>query len=310
MTHQAKEDFGDWAKKHVGKLRDSVEKVKHVQPNVTYGPKGEWTVAKLLVLGYWVDVYTKIIARQIRQKHFDSMYYIDLLAGSGICTIQRESRSELDLVAGSSIVAATYCYRPFTNYVLVEQKQQNLFALKERMNLLAANVTGIGRDCNDCIGEIVEMLTPRSHFLAFIDNEGADAKWPAVQSLVQRNGDIWITFQTSEIRRTVESSAVRSFLGLDEGDESPNDVLSYYVSKIENCGRIVKAMRVPGVGGFSYDLLFVTRVTRGRSPWLQIVDRLKERVEKLDIDFIRTILDQLSGRQHDLRRFLSSTQSY
>jgi three-Cys-motif partner protein len=301
---QSKADFGDWATKHVGKLRDSVAKVKHIRPNVTYGPKGEWTVAKLLVLGYWVDVYTKIMSKQIELKHFDSMHYIDLLAGSGICTIQREGRSELDLVAGSAIVAATYCYQPFTDYVLVEQKPENLNALKERMNVLADRITGIQGDCNECIDKIVGMLTARSRYLAFIDNEGADAKWPTVHSLMQRTGDIWITLQTSEIRRTVQSNAVRDFLGLEEGEESPEDVLSYYVSKIEKCGRIVRVLRVPGIGGFSYDLLLVTRATRGGNPWLQIVDRLKERVEKLDIDFIRTILDQLSGRQDDLRRFL------
>lgn len=305
MAHPAKGDFGDWVAKHVGKLRDTVEKVKNVKPNVTYGPKGEWTVAKLLVLGYWVDVYTKIISKQIEQKHFDAMYYIDLLAGSGICTIQRETRTEPDIVAGSAVVAATYCYRPFTDYVLVEQRAENITALKERMRLLAGNVIGINDDCNDCIDRVVTMLTPRTNYLAFIDNEGADAKWPTVLKLVEKAGDIWITFQTSEIRRTVESGAVRSFLGLEEDEESPDDVLSYYKNKIERCGRIVKVMRVPGIGGFSYDLLFVTRATRGQNPWLQIIDRLTERVEKLDIDFIRTILDQLSGRQDDLRRFLS-----
>ena len=36
---------------------------------------------------------------------------------------------------------------------------------------------------------------------------------------------------------------------------------------------------------------------------MNIVDKLKGRVELLDIDFIGVILDQLAGRQRDLRSF-------
>jgi three-Cys-motif partner protein len=293
-------DFGDWASKQVGRLQIPVDRVKNIKPEVVYGPKGEWIVAKLLVLGYWVDVYTRIIANQIWRGRFDSMYYIDLLAGSGLCSVQREKKITSDVIAGSSIVAATYCHEPFAKYLLVESSRGSGQVLEERMRTLVENVSVFSRDCNECIDNVLAELTPRSHYLAFVDNEGADVKWPAIRKLIQRNGDIWITFQTSLIRRSSESGSIRQFLGLDETEQIPDDMLSYYSKKIEDAGRTVKIIHVPGTRGFSYDLVFVTRSTGGR-PWLNIVDRLKERVERLNIDFIRVILDQLAGRQQDLR---------
>jgi three-Cys-motif partner protein len=294
-------DFGDWARKQVGRLQEPVDRVRNIKPQVVYGPKGEWIVAKLLVLGYWVDVYTRIMSNQIRQGRFDSMYYIDLLAGSGLCSVQRDKRTTSDVIAGSSIVAATYCHEPFAKYILVESSPDSGQVLQERMRTLVENVSVFPRDCNECIDNVLAELTPRSHYLAFVDNEGADVKWSAMQKLIQKNGDIWITFQTSLIRRPSESSSIRQFLGLHETDQMPHDMLSYYSKKIENAGRIVKIIHVPGTRGFSYDLVFVTRSTGGGSPWLNIVDRLKEKVERLNIDFIRVILDQLAGRQEDLR---------
>jgi hypothetical protein len=143
-----------------------------------------------------------------------------------------------------------------------------------------------------------------------VDNEGADAKWSTVKKLLDINGDMWITFQTSEIRRTSQTAAVKAFLGLEENEQLPDDMLSYYVRKIEKTGRIVKLVHVPGKRGFSYDLLFVARPTKGGNPWIAIIDRLKERVEKLDIDFVRNILDQLSGKQPDLRGFMEPTDPH
>lgn len=300
-------DFGDWVKKHVGKLTDSVSKVKNVQPAVTYGPKGEWTIAKLLVLGYWVEVYTRIISNQMKRGFFESMFYIDLLAGSGICSIQREAKSAPDIVAGSAVVAATYCSQPFTRYILFESDKRRSNALEERMCVLADNVDVLAEDCNQSIDHVSSKLTPRSHFLAFVDNEGADVKWQTLKKLLNKNGDLWVTFQTSEIRRVAQTQAAREFLGLENDEQMPADMLAYYTKKIENCGRIVKVIHVPGKGGFSYDLMFVTRPTKAGNPWLSIIDRLKERVEKLDIDFVRNILDQLSGKQPDLRGFLKAS---
>lgn len=63
-------DFGDWVKKHVGKLREPVDKVKKVHPEVVYGPKGEWTVAKILVLGI---VNHALLSGTISPKSWESL---------------------------------------------------------------------------------------------------------------------------------------------------------------------------------------------------------------------------------------------
>jgi len=99
-------------------------------------------------------------------------------------------------------------------YLLVESSPDRGQILKERMRSLVDGVSVFPRDCNECIDNVLAELTSRSHYLAFVDNEGADVKWPAIQKLIQRNGDIWITFQTSLIRRSSESGSIRQFLGL------------------------------------------------------------------------------------------------
>jgi len=296
-------DFGDWVKSHVDKLRKSIDKVKNIDPRVVYGPKGEWMVAKLLVLGFWVDLYTRIFGKQIKLGNFGSIYFIDLLAGAGLCSVQREGHAEADIVAGSSVVAATYCYVPFTKYILVEKKMSMAAALEARMKVLDPNVEVIVDDCNNSINRVVSNFGRKDHYLAFVDNQGCDAKWSTIQTLIQHHGDVWITFQTSEVARTVETGAYREFLGLDQHETSPPDPLSYYVRKLEAAGRLVKVIHVPGIGGFSYDLILATRRTPAGSPWLDSLDKLKENVERLDISFIRSTLEQLAGRQTNLRSF-------
>jgi len=91
-------DLGDWAIRHIGRLRKNADQVKSISPDITYGPKGEWIVTKLLILGYWVDIYTAIIGNQIRRGTFDAMYYVDLLAGSGLCSVQREGRVKKETI--------------------------------------------------------------------------------------------------------------------------------------------------------------------------------------------------------------------
>lgn len=296
-------DFGDWVKAHVDKLRAATDKVKNISPDVIYGPKREWTVAKLLVLGYWVDIYTKIIGSQIRLDKFDSMYYVDLLAGAGLCSVQREGNAKADIIAGSSVVAATYCYTPFTKYILVEKRPFMAKALESRMKVLASNVDVFVEDCNDSINSVVSNFGRKGHYLAFVDNEGCDAKWSTIQTLIQHYGDVWITFQTSEVARAIETGAYREFMGLNQHEPPPPDPLSYYVRKLEAARRLVKVIHVPGIGGFSYDLVLATNMTRAGSPWLDSLDKLKENVEKLEVDFIRSTLDQLAGRQTNLRSF-------
>jgi len=301
-------DFGDWAIRHIGKLRRNADLVKNISPEITYGPKGEWIVTKLLILGYWIDIYTAIIANQIRQKNFDAMYYVDLLAGSGLCTVQRESPNKGEIIAGSSVVAATYCHTPFTKYLLVEKTPAMAKVLDARMKALGMNVEVLVKDCNAAIASIVSNFGFKGHYLAFVDNEGCDVKWSTMETLLKHYGDVWIIFQTSEIARAVDTTSYREFLGLNTNEAPPKNVLDYYTTKLKQVRPIVEVVHVPGIRGFSYDMIYVTNTTKSGNPWLQSLEGLRSGVAKLGVDFIKIILDELSGQQTSLK-FFDDTQN-
>ena len=303
MVSKKPKDLGDWAIRHIGRLRKNADQVKSISPDITYGPKGEWIVTKLLILGYWVDIYTAIIGNQIRRGTFDAMYYVDLLAGSGLCSVQREGRVKKETIAGSSVVAATYCHTPFTKYFLVEKTPPMASVLNARMKALGTNAQVLVQDCNSAIGNIVSNFGFKGHYLAFADNEGCDVKWLTMKELLKHYGDVWVTFQTSEITRALDTNSCREFLGLGQNEALPGSVLDYYVAKLKQVRPIVEVVHVPGIRGFSYDMIYVTNTTKGGNPWLQSLEDLRNGVAKLDVNFIRLILDELSGRQSSLRSF-------
>ena len=80
-----------------------------ISPVITHAA-GFWTPLKLYVLEYYMNIYTPIIKR-----HFSKMFYIDLLAGSGLSKLNGNQP-----VVGSPLIAATFPKQPFNKLILAE----------------------------------------------------------------------------------------------------------------------------------------------------------------------------------------------
>jgi len=287
-----------WLTKKLQYMLSVADTFKSICPGVYY-TTGAWSTIKLLTLLNYVPIYTKIIPR-----HFPSMHYIELLAGTGLCKI----RETQDIVAGSTLIASTVCYSPFDKYILVEKDRRSAEALEKRMKTVTNNAAVLMQDCNDCIREVLETLPSRGHYLAFVDCEGLDVDWSTMNFLLSKPGDLLFTFQSQFVAR-VRGRAIRGSKGNEEklnrfyGDDrwktckSPEDLVVAYVNKVGERRGIVVPIYVKGPRGFQYYVLYATITTSTGSPWVKGVTYLKQRVEGCDYRWVKGILNVLTGRQ-------------
>jgi len=300
-----------WLKPRVKKLVEMAEPYKSIHPNVFYETK-PWTIIKLLAFLRFLAIYTKIIKAPRQREFFENMYYIDLLAGSGLCRIG----SEGDIIAGSALIACTECYHPFDKYFLVEKDHTRAEALKARFKTITPNFAVFNSNCNDCVEEIMGEVESRDHYLAFVDCEGLDVSWETMQSLFSKNGDVLLNFQTQSIWREPNRVKNRSrgwkatskklnwFFGDDRWRdcEQANDLLECYIDKIENetTRKIVLPLPVRGSGSYRYDIILATRKTRGGSPWIKPMEDLQKIMGGYRPELIERTLDILMHRQRSL----------
>ncbi len=304
-------DEYEWLKPRAKKLAEIAEPLKTIYPNVFY-ESGEWSIIKLLALLRFVNIYTKIIKAPRQSRFFKNMYYIDLLAGSGLCRIGAKG----DIIAGSALIACTQCYHPFDKYFLVEKNFERAEALKARIETITPNLKLFNCDCNDCIEEIMEEIDVRDHYLAFVDCEGLDVPWSAMQSLFAKNGDVLLNFQTQSIWRQPSKVRNRSrgwrktlktlngFFGDDRWKDckQADDLLECYISKIrhETTRKIVLPLPVKGKGSYRYDIILATRRTKGGSPWIKPMEQLQEIMGGYRPEIVKRTLDILMKRQLSL----------
>jgi len=287
-----------WLTQKLQHMLSVAKAFKSICPGVYYAT-GAWSAIKLLTILNYVPIYTKIIPH-----HFPSMHYIELLAGTGLCQI-RETR---DIVAGSTLIAATVCFNPFDKYILIEKDPQSAEALEKRMETVSPNATVLNHDCNDCITEASGMLPGRGHYLAFVDCEGLDVDWSTIDCLLSKPGDILFTFQSQFVAR-VRGKAIGGSKGDEErldrfyGDDrwksckSPENLVIAYANKLKERRDIVIPIYVKGPRGFRYYVIYGTRATRSGSPWVKGVTYLKQRVEGCNYRWVEGILNVLTGRQ-------------
>lgn len=302
-----------WLKPRVRKLVDIAKPFRRIHPNVFY-ESGEWSIIKLLVILRFVEIYTKIIKAPKQRVFFQNMYYIDLLAGSGLCRIG----SKGDIIAGSALIACKQCYHPFDKYFFVEEDSTRAEALRTRIETVTKDFKVFNCDCNECIEEIMSGINKRSHYLAFVDCEGLDVSWSTMQSLFSRNGDVLFNFQTQNILRTASKAKKRSlgwestsekldwFFG-DDGwvdCEKSDDFLQYYGEKIRNetTRKIVLPLPVKGPRGYRYDIILATRITSGRNPWIKPMEELREIMGGYRPEIVKKTLDILMKRQLSLNQ--------
>jgi three-Cys-motif partner protein len=281
----------DWFAEKVKKLVEFSNEIASTS-NLHY--EGHpWSIVKLLLLSGWVYVYTTIIP-----KHFQKYRYVDLLAGTGT-TLVKETK---DVVVGSAFIPYFFARTPFTDYVFVEKDDERCGALNQRTAKLQGKFQVLEGDCNELVKSAL-LSENKAHNLVFMDNEGFNASWKTVETVLGTNADILMLFPTSSVSRTRDertAASLNRFFG-DEcwsKAERYEDCLQIYVQKLKkqfeshrDKQAYASSVRV-GSGNFFYDIILVCR----HGPYVRAWDYLKGILNWTDPKIVETTLDFLKGR--------------
>jgi len=289
----------DWLQE---KLKPLVELATKLEPLSPHYEGHSWSVVKLLILGGWSYVYTTIIPHYFRE-----YWYVDLLAGPGTTRVNETG----DVVLGSPFVAHFFARRHFTRYVFVELNEEFCAALRARSaKVLGERVEVLNRDCNELAPRLAEQSKKkRAHLLVFVDNEGLDAQWRAIESLLGTGCDLLINFPASSIKRPLgaarkgdegDAEALTAFFGDDKWRKASNgnELLELYKKRLASRYKelrkkeaFVSSIRV-GSRQFYYDVILVCK----QGPYVQAWNYLQKRLEWQDPKIVNYTLDLLGGR--------------
>ena len=325
-----------WWQDRVNVLKGRSEEAKEYCPEITetaeiYDDKegvGAWSFLKLLVLGYYVSVYTSIA-----KERFGRIAYIDLCAGDGFNRIKGIN----EVIAGSPVLAHIIPRKrtkegkskEFDQIILIEKNKNKSEKLKQVMPK-TAHILNADANSDEAIEFIKEKLMEKDiqHFIAFIDPYGFEINWRTIKELLLLKGDLIINFMTTSIQRPWGSfhsdkkdlimRPKKESFDLFFGDESwldiPSpenggtvyDLLDLYISKINKYREKVIPIQVKGLQGqYTYHLLVATRKTSGTQGWLEAVYRVRDKVESVTDKDVKTVFDIYNGRQPTLDFFNS-----
>jgi three-Cys-motif partner protein len=202
---------------------------------------GFWSLKKEISLMYWTWPFL-----QIAKQYFDSFYYLDLFAGSGLM------KADSYFFVGSPIVAigSSLSDKKFSQYICFETDNARKIALEKRADI-ASKYFGtckpviINKDCNIAIDQVLEAYCPseKACFLAFVDPQGiTDLKWSTLQKLLSHcKGDLILNFPTSGIIRNLavpeSKNALTSFFGDEtwaEIDRNPDAIVKHFINHISS----------------------------------------------------------------------------
>jgi len=71
---------------------------------------------------------------------------------------------------------------------------------------------------------------------------------------------------------------------------------------------ISRSVKIDSGESYIYHLIFLTRATRGKSPWMRSVDRLKKETEENTGKLVKQALDVFKGRATDLTMFIDDDE--
>jgi len=232
------------------------------------------------------------------------MAYLDVMAGSGLNQI-RESG---DLIAGSSVLAASVPTKPFDFIVSIEKDRRRAAALNLRLAALRAPETFrvVADEADAVISGVIQDLDARgAHFLAFVDYEGIKGfSWQSMDLLLRSPCDLWFTFFPGTKRAWEQNrETCRELFGalVDTADDY-DDLLNRWVSHLRTLRDIMYVYTIDGGEGYHYYLIFLTRRTRTGSRYTKAADDLTRRLSQVDATFAQTILDVMRHGQQTFDR--------
>ena len=308
-----------WITNRVDELTESSDQVLDVRPKVVSSFK-EWSALKLIVLSAAVNMYTRVISQ-----HKDDFFYIDALAGAGV-----SEYGEGQCFLGSPIVAAKAATEPFSKMYFVEGNKTKKEALEERLEFAFSNPEidivpphaweVYHGDSNEIIYEIYDDIWRQAHpdpvfnYFAFIDNQGLDFQWDAMEQIGDLTGDLLINYPAARgvgdnMSNEDSRDALAAFFGRDMWHEEPKTREHYkemYMSQLDSLGvpEKVPVKIDSGSKSYYYDVIYATRTTRGGSGYTDAVTYTKRFVEDVDGGTVEEILDVLHGDQAAIADFL------
>lgn len=284
-----------------------------------------WSLLKLVSLKNLKTVYARIIKKYIEKGYFKKMYYVDLFSGPGINKV----KSSPTLCFGSPlIVNGLERKRQFTKMFLNDEEESNVKALDSRLNCVAQTEYIVTKeDANLCIEKILpEISEERCHSLIFIDPYSTEFSWRSMETILGINADIFFLYQTSQMPRGISVVASadarikcffkdwKNVLETYENElilDKPPAIFEMYKEDVRDTRgpkTLMESIRING-GNFYYDMLFVTKKTRGENPWFKAVTSLKNRIESYDSESVENTLDIILGKQSQLTRWDGRKQS-
>lgn len=287
---------------------------------------GLWSVSKLAYVGAYAYKVFDIVGG----KHFDNLYYIDLLAGDGLTTVI-DSEGNEEAIAGSALGVPAL---PGFDHVFVnDQDEGKIQQLEDRVGRLRGDYdlpdySFYSGDANDVADAIIDDIwesynRTRESFLTmtFVDNQGFDVNYETIRRLCEIKNDLHILFPSSHFwmnakgkrERSESFPAATEFFGSEDWAEaeSGEDGARIYMDRVVECGddeRVGGPMpKIRGKKNHHYHLVSSVEKTSGGSGFLDAAERLSQRVDELAWSTITAHHDVASGRLQSLLDYSSST---
>jgi three-Cys-motif partner protein len=196
----------------------------------TWKNAGKWTEDKLYFWYRYLDITT--VAMKEKPAWSGGLAYVDLFAGTGVCTLKRSGRR----IPGSVLIAANMI-NPFSAIIACEKNELHADACRKRLDrtTVGDQCHVLVGDCNELVGRVIRMIPRSALTLAFIDPPGLDVHFSTIETLA-RNArvDFVVLFADGmDVSRNAEhvyredpNSELDAFLGPDSRWREKLDELS------------------------------------------------------------------------------------
>jgi three-Cys-motif partner protein len=139
---------------------------------------GLWTLEKLGILLLYAQAFTRA------SKKASGGYYVDGLAGTGICRVKETGH----FVLGSALVALQTTPR-FRRCILLEKGLRNYNALSERADSYGERASVQRGDVNEDLPRIIQQEVPNwAPCFCLLDPEGTELRWSTIRSIARTPG--------------------------------------------------------------------------------------------------------------------------
>ena len=173
-------------------------------------PIGVWTLEKLAILLLYFEGFTRACGKA------GGGYYLDGLAGPGICRI-RGARAQPNYVWGSPLIALR-TEPPFQRCISLDIRERNTAALSSRASSYGSRAVVHSGDVNQLLADVVRSEVPGdAPCFCLLDPEGTELRWSTVEAVAltpsrRRKPELLVLFpmEMGFIRLLTISAVIRS----------------------------------------------------------------------------------------------------